>query len=75
MSGGTWSESQGRGPPLIRLGPARSLALYRQANARLRRQGRKDTVAICRIVSAHMMDEDVIKALNRKDTTETDCRG
>ena len=31
--------------------------------------------SICRIVSAHMMDEDVIKALNRKDTTETDCRG
>lgn len=44
-----------------------SLELYQQTNARLYRQGQKDTVVIHHIVSKGTIDEDVIKALNAKE--------
>lgn len=43
-----------------------SLELYQQANARLYRQGQKDTVIINHIVAKGTVDEDVIKALQQK---------
>lgn len=44
-----------------------SLELYQQTNARLYRQGQKDTVVIHHIVSKGTIDEDVMKALNEKE--------
>lgn len=44
-----------------------SLELYQQTNARLYRQGQKDTVVIHHIVSKGTIDEDVMKALKAKD--------
>ena len=44
-----------------------SLELYQQTNARLYRQGQKDTVVIHHIVSKGTIDEDVMKALNAKE--------
>ncbi|NRY61493.1 DEAD/DEAH box helicase [Clostridium beijerinckii] len=44
-----------------------SLELYQQANARLWRQGQKDTVVIHHIITKGTVDEDVMKALERKD--------
>jgi SNF2 family DNA or RNA helicase len=45
-----------------------SLELYEQANARLYRQGQKNNVIIHHLVTEGTMDEDVIKALDRKAT-------
>lgn len=44
-----------------------SLELYQQANARLWRQGQKNTVVIHHIITKGTVDEDVMKALERKD--------
>jgi SNF2 family DNA or RNA helicase len=43
-----------------------SLELYQQTNARLWRQGQKDTVVVQRIVTAGTIDERVIKAIEKK---------
>ena len=48
-----------------------SLELYQQANARLWRQGQKDTVVIHHIITNGTIDEDVMRALERKDKTQT----
>ena len=48
-----------------------SLELYQQTNARLYRQGQKDTVSIIHIITKGTIDEDVMKALERKDRTQT----
>ena len=48
-----------------------SLELYQQTNARLYRQGQKDTVSIIHIITEDTIDEDVMKALERKDKTQT----
>ena len=47
-----------------------SLELYQQTNARLYRQGQKDTVSIIHIITKDTIDEDVMKALERKDKTQ-----
>lgn len=47
-----------------------SLELYKQANARLHRQGQKHTVYIHHLLSVGTVDEDVMNALQRKD----DCQ-
>ena len=48
------------------------LELYQQTNARLWRQGQKaDTVVIHHIVTADTIDEQILSALERKDTTQT----
>lgn len=44
-----------------------SLELYQQANARLFRQGQKNTVFIHHLVVAGSVDEDVLQALNQKE--------
>lgn len=48
-----------------------SLELYQQTNARLYRQGQKDIVSIIHIITEGTIDEDVMKALERKDKTQT----
>ena len=48
-----------------------SLELYQQTNARLYRQGQKDTVSIIHIITEGTIDEDVMKALERKDKAQT----
>jgi SNF2 family DNA or RNA helicase len=48
-----------------------SLELYQQTNARLYRQGQNDTVSIIHIITEGTIDEDVMKALERKDKTQT----
>ncbi len=47
-----------------------SLELYQQANARLWRQGQKDTVVIFRLLSEGTIDRDVVRALTKKDLTQ-----
>ncbi|NFH91902.1 DEAD/DEAH box helicase [Clostridium botulinum] len=47
-----------------------SLELYQQANARLHRQGQKETVIIHHIVTKDTVDEDVIKALTNKEVNQ-----
>lgn len=47
-----------------------SLELYLQANARLSRQGQKETVFIHHLAVAGSIDEDVLKALEKKDNCQ-----
>ena len=47
-----------------------SLELYQQTNARLHRQGQTDTVVIHHIITKDTIDEDVMKALSRKEKTQ-----
>ncbi len=58
---------QAGGSTAIWFGLNWSLELYQQANARLWRQGQKDTVVIHHIITKGTVDEDVMKALERKD--------
>ena len=47
-----------------------SLEMYQQTNARLWRQGQKEVVTVHHIVCRDTVDEDVMKALEQKDTTQ-----
>lgn len=47
-----------------------SLEMYQQTNARLNRQGQKNVVTIHHIVCKDTVDEDVIRALEHKNTTQ-----
>lgn len=62
---------QAGGSCLVWFGLTWSLELYQQTNARLWRQGQKDTVIIHHIVAKDTIDEQVMKALKRKDTTQS----
>ncbi len=55
---------------LIWFGLTWSLELYMQANARLWRQGQKNTVTIHHIITKGTVDEDVMAALEAKDVTQ-----
>ena len=55
------------GSTIIWFGLTWSLELYQQANARLYRQGQKNTVVVHHIVTKGTVDEDVMTALNDKD--------
>ena len=55
---------------LIWFGLTWSLELYQQTNARLWRQGQKETVTIHHIVTKNTVDEDVLAALASKDVTQ-----
>ena len=59
---------QAGGSTLIWFGLTWSLELYQQTNARLWRQGQKETVVIHHIVTKGTIDEDVLAALSRKET-------
>ena len=47
-----------------------SLELYQQTNARLYRQGQKQTVVIHHLLTKGTIDEDVMKAIKRKERTQ-----
>ncbi len=46
------------------------MELYQQCNARLWRQGQKNTVTIQHIIIKGTIDEDVLLALENKDVTQ-----
>ena len=63
---------QDGGSALVWFGLTWSLELYQQTNARLYRQGQSsDTVVIMHIVAKGTMDEQIIKALKKKDNTQS----
>jgi len=55
---------------IIWFGLTWSLELYQQANARLWRQGQKQTVVIHHIIAKDTIDERVMKALENKDVSQ-----
>lgn len=61
---------QAGGSTLIWFGLTWSLELYQQTNARLHRQGQKDTVIIHHIIARDTIDEDVMKTLRKKEKTQ-----
>ena len=61
---------QAGGSTLIWFGLTWSLELYQQTNARLWRQGQKETVVIHHIIAKDTIDEDVIRSLNLKEKTQ-----
>ena len=62
---------QDGGCPIVWFGLTWSLELYQQLNARLWRQGQKHTVVIHHIVTKGTHDEDVMRALENKDTRQS----
>ena len=48
-----------------------SLELYQQTNARLYRQGQKETVRIYHLIAAGTIDEEIMKALKYKDVSQS----
>ena len=61
---------QAGGSTLVWFGLTWSLELYQQTNARLYRQGQKDTVVIHHIVAEGTIDENVVAALSHKNKTQ-----
>lgn len=59
------------GCTIVWFGLTWSLELYQQLNARLWRQGQKHTVVIQHIVTKGTHDEDVLLALDNKDTRQS----
>lgn len=63
---------QSGGSGLVWFGLTWSLELYQQTNARLWRQGQQsDTVVVQHIVANATIDEHIMKALSRKEHTQT----
>ena len=61
---------QSGGSTLVWFSLTWSLELYQQTNARLYRQGQKDTVVIHHLITKKTIDEDIMKSLKRKDKTQ-----
>ena len=59
---------QAGGSTLVWFSLTWSLELYQQTNARLWRQGQKETVVIHHLVAKNTIDEDVMSALEKKET-------
>ena len=59
------------GSMLVWFGLTWSLELYQQTNARLHRQGQKETVVIHHILCKDTIDENVMDALEAKDKTQS----
>jgi SNF2 family DNA or RNA helicase len=62
---------QSGGCTLVWYGITWSLELYQQTNARLWRQGQKNTVVIHHIIAEDTIDERIMAALRAKDKTQT----
>ena len=60
------------GSTLVWFGLTWSLELYQQTNARLYRQGQKNTVVIQHIITKGTIDEQILKALQKKNKTQAD---
>lgn len=63
---------QAGGSTLIWFGLTWSLELYQQTNARLWRQGQNETVVIHHIITKGTIDEDIMRALKRKEKVQSD---
>lgn len=63
---------QSGGSTLVWFGLTWSLELYQQTNARLYRQGQKNTVVIQHIITKDTIDEQILKALQKKNKTQAD---
>ena len=63
----TFLNLQEGGSYLIWFGLTWSLELYQQCNGRLYRQGAKSTVTIQHLITKGTIDEDVLRALQKKD--------
>lgn len=63
---------QNGGSTLVWFGLTWSLELYQQTNARLYRQGQKNTVVIQHIITKDTIDEQTLKALKKKNKTQSD---
>ncbi len=61
---------QDGGSTFVWYGLTWSLELYQQANARLWRQGQKNTVVILHIIARGTIDEKIMQALSDKDSTQ-----
>ena len=59
------------GSTLIWFGLTWSLELYQQTNARLWRQGQKETVVIHHIIAEDTIDARIMKVLGEKNKTQT----
>nr|WP_207726839.1 DEAD/DEAH box helicase [Anaerosolibacter carboniphilus] len=70
VSAGHGLNLQSGGSTLIWFGLTWSLELYQQTNARLYRQGQKDTVIVHHIITKNTIDEDVLLALTKKEKTQ-----
>ena len=63
---------QNGGSTLVWFGLTWSLELYQQTNARLYRQGQKNTVVIQHIITKGTIDEQILKVLLKKNKTQAD---
>lgn len=61
---------QDGGHTIVWYGPTWSLELYQQANARLYRQGQEKPVVIHHLIAEGTVDEQVMRALESKDTSQ-----
>ena len=61
---------QSGGATLVWFGLTWSLELYQQTNARLWRQGQRDTVVIHHIITSGTIDERIMSALRTKEETQ-----
>lgn len=61
---------QSGGSTIVWFGLTWSLELYQQTNARLYRQGQQNTVIIQHIITKDTIDEQILKALEKKDNTQ-----
>jgi SNF2 family DNA or RNA helicase len=66
---------QAGGSTLIWFSLTWSLELYQQTNARIYRQGQNDTVVIHHIITKGTIDENVMKALDKKDVSQQELLG
>lgn len=62
---------QDGGSTIVWFGLTWSLELYQQLNARLWRQGQKDTVVVEHLITKGTVDEDVMDVLEKKDATQS----
>jgi SNF2 family DNA or RNA helicase len=62
---------QAGGSTMVWFGLTWSLELYQQTNARLWRQGQKNTVVIHHILAANTIDERIMTALSKKEKTQS----
>ena len=62
---------QDGGSTIVWFGLTWSLELYKQLNARLWRQGQKDTVVVEHLITKGTVDEDVMDVLEKKDATQS----
>ena len=69
-SAGHGRNLQQGGSTVVWFGLTWSLELYQQLNARLYRQGQKNTVIIHHLITRGTIDENVIKALEKKDLSQ-----